>query len=188
MQGKHVSFLLVGLLLFTPFAAHASTPGAQGRSSACQSDVCINELMPNPTGVESGNFPDGEWVELYNNGTSDVNLQGWSLWDAGGWQHPIDANTWVDFANLATPYVLPAGSYAIISEANQGTLKLNNAGETLHLSDSSGTFVHTVTTGTALENVSKVPDTNPSSDYIDSSIKYTWSPKLWRRWNELLPK
>ena len=52
---KHVSFLLVGLLLFTPFATHASTPGAQGRSSACQSDVCINELMPNPTGVESGN-------------------------------------------------------------------------------------------------------------------------------------
>ena len=176
MQGKHVSFLLVGLLLFTPFAAHASTPGAQGRSSACQSDVCINELMPNPTGVESGNFPDGEWVELYNNGTSDVNLQGWSLWDAGGWQHPIDANTWVDFANLATPYVLPAGSYAIISEANQGTLKLNNAGETLHLSDSSGTFVHTVTTGTALENVSKVPDTNPSSDYIDSSSNTPGAP------------
>ena len=68
MQGKHVSFLLVGLLLFTPFAAHASTPGAQGRSSACQSDVCINELMPNSVGIETGNFPDGEWVELYNNG------------------------------------------------------------------------------------------------------------------------
>ena len=91
--------------------------------------------MPNPMGTDTGTYPACEWVELYNRGTTDINLQGWTLDDAS-WSHPIDANTWVDFANLATPYVLPAGGYAIIAENNQGTLKLNNAGEILDLIDS----------------------------------------------------
>ena len=78
-------------------------------------------------GTDTGNYPACEWVELYNSGTTDINLQGWTLVDDAQYSHPIDANTWVDFANLATPYVLPAGDYAIIAENTQGTLKLNNA-------------------------------------------------------------
>ena len=91
----------------------------EGRSTACSGDICINELMPNPIGADTGTYPACEWVELYNRGNTDINLQGWTL-DDNYWSHPIDANTWVDFANLATPYVLPAGGYAIIAENNQG--------------------------------------------------------------------
>ncbi|GIS43239.1 MAG: hypothetical protein Ct9H90mP16_03090 [Candidatus Poseidoniales archaeon] len=71
--------------------------------------------------------------------------------------------------NLATPYVLPAGGYAIIAENNQGTLKLNNAGEILDLIDSAGTSVHTVTTGQASSDVSKIPGSLPTDDYVDSN-------------------
>jgi len=141
---------------------------SQGRSSACTVDVCINELMPNPAGSESGSYPAGEWVELYNSGTSDVNLQGWALTDLAGYTHPIDANTWVDFVNLATPYVIPAGDYAIIAENNQGTLKLNNAGETLDLIDNNGATVQTVTTGQASSDISKVPGALTTDDFTDS--------------------
>ena len=141
----------------------------EGRSTACTGDICINELMPNPMGTDTGNYPAGEWVELYNSGNSDINLQGWTLVDDAQYSHPIDANTWVDFANLATPYVLPAGDYAIIAENTQGTLKLNNAGEILDLFDNSGTSVHTVTTGQASSDISKIPGASATDDYVDSN-------------------
>lgn len=37
--------------------------------------VIINEWLPNPLGTDSGQ----EWVELWNNGASAVNLSGWTL-------------------------------------------------------------------------------------------------------------
>ena len=103
------------LLLTTLMIVMSLSPLAQateGRSTACTGAICINELMPNPMGTDTGNYPACEWVELYNSGSTDVNLQGWTL-DDPSWSHPIDANTWVDFANLATPYVLVAGEYAL---------------------------------------------------------------------------
>ncbi|MEE2748177.1 MAG: lamin tail domain-containing protein [Candidatus Thermoplasmatota archaeon] len=160
------------LLLTTLMILMSLSPLVQathGRSTACTSDICINELMPNPMGTDTGNYPACEWVELYNSGTSDINLQGWTLVDAANYAHPLDANTWVDFANLATPYVLAAGDYAIIAENNQGTLKLNNAGETLDLVDGNGNSVHTVTTGQASSDISKIPGSLATDDYVDSN-------------------
>ena len=164
---RAIASFLTLILLLTPLTGLVSGTGA--RSSACNGDVCISELMPNPSGDDTGNFPAGEWVELHNNGSSGVDLQGWTLEDLGGWAHPINADTWVGFANLTTPYVLPAGDYAVISEAIQGSLKLNNAGETLYLKNPTGTIIHTVTTGSALVNISKVPGTTATGDYVDST-------------------
>jgi len=139
------------------------------RSTACTGDVCINELMPNPMGTDTGNYPACEWVELYNSGTTDINLQGWTLVDAANYAHPIDANTWVDFGNLATPFVLAAGDYAIIAENSQGTLKLNNVGETLDLVNDLGNSVHSVTTGQASSDISKIPGALATDDFVDSN-------------------
>ncbi len=163
---RAIATFLTLLMLVTPLTGLVSANGA--RSIACSGDICISELMPNPSGLDTGAFPDGEWVELHNNGSSGVNLQGWKLED-NFHSHPINADTWVGFANLSTPYVLPAGSYAIISESNQGSLKLNNAGETLYLKDPTNTIIHTVTTGTASVNTSKVPGATATDDYADST-------------------
>ncbi len=143
---------------------------ASSRSSSCEGPgVCINELMPNADGSDQGIFPNGEWVELHNSGTEGVNLENWTLEDVGGWVHPIDASTWVDFDQLSTPYVLTAGSYAIIAENEVPSLRLNNAGETLHLKGPDGGVMHTVTTGEASNGVSKIPNPSDSNaDWIDS--------------------
>ncbi len=141
----------------------------EARSTPCTGTICINELLPNPAGADTGTYPAGEWVELYNSGSTDVNLQGWILEDVSGWVHTIDSNSWVGFANLASPYVLAAGDYAIIAENNQGTLKINNAGETLDLKDGTGSKMHTVTTGQANNDVSKIPGPLASDDYVDSA-------------------
>ncbi|MDP6899257.1 MAG: lamin tail domain-containing protein [Candidatus Thalassarchaeaceae archaeon] len=161
------AILLTTLMILMSLAP--LTQATQARSTTCTGSVCINELLPNPAGSDTGIYPDGEWVELYNSGTQDVDLQGWTLEDAGGWVHVIDANSWVGFNNLASPYVLSAGDYAIIAENEQGTLKLNNAGETLYLKDGTSATVHTVTTGTASSDVSKIPGVLATDDFVDSN-------------------
>lgn len=46
------------------------------------SDIVINEYLPNPKGTNNAPMPDGEWVELYNRGTTTKDLTGWYLTDA----------------------------------------------------------------------------------------------------------
>ena len=140
---------------------------ASNRSTDC-SAICINEMMPNADGSDQGVFPNGEWVELHNSGSVDVSLESWTLEDVGGWIHPIDSSTWVGFDQLPNPYVISADSYAVIAENEVGTLRLNNAGETLYLKDASGAIIHTVTTGEASNGISKIPTADSSADWVDS--------------------
>ncbi len=125
-------------------------------------------MLPNPDGSDQGIFPNGEWVELYNFGSTDVSLEGWTLEDVGGWVHPIDQSTWVNFDELSTAFTLGANAYAVIAENEVGTLRLNNAGETLYLKDASGTIVHTITTSGSSMGVPTVPDsTDETPDWLD---------------------
>ena len=43
--------------------------------------VVLNEFLPNPDGDDNASMPDGEWVELYNNNSFDVDVAGWYLYD-----------------------------------------------------------------------------------------------------------
>ncbi len=171
-----VAFFVLAILV-TMSLAPALTAGldeertssrSSSRSTSC-STICINEMLPNPDGSDQGIFPNGEWVELYNFGSTDVSLEGWTLEDVGGWVHPIDQSTWVGFDELSTAFTLGANAYAVIAENEVGTLRLNNAGETLYLKDASGTIVHTITTSGSSMGVSKVPDsTDDTADWLDS--------------------
>ena len=111
------------------------------RDSAC-AEVCINEIMPNADGSDQGIFPSGEWVELYNSGTLDANLEGWAIVDLGGWYHPINSQTWVGFDDLESPFILKSGEFTIIAENEVGTLRLNNGGETVYLKDQDLSLIH----------------------------------------------
>jgi len=42
--------------------------------------VVINEIFPNPKGKDS----EGEFIEIYNNGTEKINLLGWRIEDKSG--------------------------------------------------------------------------------------------------------
>ena len=46
-------------------------------------DVKLNEMMPVST-LDGGSAPEGEWVEFYNTGAVDVDLNGWSIIDGMG--------------------------------------------------------------------------------------------------------
>lgn len=44
------------------------------------SHIMINEFLPNPQGLDTEDMPDGEWIELYNDGDS-INAHGLELCD-----------------------------------------------------------------------------------------------------------
>ncbi len=71
-------------------------------SAIVRPSMRINEIMYNPEGIDEGN----EWIELYNNGSSDVNISGWKFFE-GNTNH----KTILFFGS----YVIPANSYFIIT-------------------------------------------------------------------------
>ncbi len=136
-EGRRGLSLLVLMSLMLWSSSGMASPGKEdgGVGSAVCESICISEVMPNADGSDQGMFPQGEWVELVNSGNYDVNLYGWAIVDIGGWYHPINEQSWVGFDALESPYVLRSGGYAIIAENEIGTLRLNNAGETVYLVD-----------------------------------------------------
>lgn len=73
--------------------------------------VVINEVLPNPTGDESGEF-----IELYNTGTEEVVLDGYSLSDKGGKTFEILTLT------------LASGAYKVYFQTESG-IQINNSDE-----------------------------------------------------------
>lgn len=74
------------------------TSGLIASAAATGQTVAITEFLNNSAGVDEGR----EWVELYNYGNEDVNLNGWTLGD-----EDIDTYTFGDVT-------IPAGGFLIV--------------------------------------------------------------------------
>lgn len=85
--------------------------------------IRINEFEQNPAGTDSGN----EWVELYNPGTSDVDVTGWVLTANGG--SPV---------SKTLSGSVPAGGYLVVTNGSQW---LDNSGESVTLKDDAGSLI-----------------------------------------------
>ncbi len=57
------------------------TPSSSNSITEDFSNVIINEFLPNPIGDDNAAMPNGEWIELYNNGNNDLDLIGLELKD-----------------------------------------------------------------------------------------------------------
>jgi DNA/RNA endonuclease G (NUC1) len=108
------------------FTAAAPTPRNSGSpKKTCDApppppptsaNVVISELMTNPVAAESESW--GEWFEVYNADTVEVNLQGWRIASGGQVVHTI-----------AAAVVIPAGGYAVLGRGHDIT---RNGGVTLN--------------------------------------------------------
>lgn len=83
-------------------------------------DIAVSEIFPNPEGqdVGSANFPLGEFIELYNFGTRDVNLSSWKI---GNEQRTVKIE------NVATSTTIKAGGYLVIWRKNSNLVLRNDA-------------------------------------------------------------
>ncbi len=129
--------------------------------------VVINEIHYNPASSQ-GTDGEYEFLELYNVGTSAVDLTGWTVGatgtspasldgvtiDAGGFV--IVANTGATYEGLGVP-VVDAGGY----------FGLGNSGKTLQLIDGSGTVTDEVTYDDGAPWPTEADGGGPSLELID---------------------
>ena len=141
---------------------------SSGRSTACSGDICINEVIPNPAGQDDGTYPNGEWFELTNGGTSDVDLSSWSVQTSAGKSLNFDSNTIVGYQQgNASSWTISPGEYMIIARNGNNNFYLTNTGMTLSLYDNNNNMVHEATWGGVASGKSYEQDsTNPTGNWI----------------------
>lgn len=84
----------------TTWVTGAPTPGTA--ATAPVAEIVINEIMQNPSAVADSA---GEWFELYNPGSSAVDINGWTIADADIDSHVIAAGG---------PLEIPAGGFVVL--------------------------------------------------------------------------
>ena len=99
--------------------------------------ILINEVMANVTGSDS----DGEWIELVNVDSREVNLAGWQI---------TDTKTKYFFPEDT---LLAAGEYLIITRP-ESKITLNNSADSVLLIDPKGEIINGVEYAKALEDSS----------------------------------
>lgn len=66
-------------------------------------NIVINEIMYNPPGSDDGR----EWIEIYNNGSNPINLEGWKFYED---------NTGHGLTLINGSYILNENDYALITD------------------------------------------------------------------------
>lgn len=130
-------------------------------------NLVINEILTSNTTIntdEDGDYQD--WVELFNNGSTSINLNGYGLSD-----DPAILNKWT-FPNVS----IGPGQYLLIwcSDKNRTTpgsplhtnFKISSAGETVSLSNASGVVVSSVPPTAIVSDISYGRLPNGTGPYV----------------------
>ncbi len=112
-------------------------------SSAAASSVTINELQSKNSTIESDTGKKSDWVELYNAGDSEANLDGYFI---------SDDDKALQKATLPAQAVIAAGGYLVLwldGTTNPDAplhfpFKLSGNGETFYLSEQNGHILEQV--------------------------------------------
>lgn len=139
-------------------AAFSVTTGGGGGSGK----VTINEILAN----EPGSDITGEFVELFNGGTTSADLSGWRISDSAALRHTFPSGT-----------TLAPGARIVVTGANAstGTLGLSNSGDSVIVANSSGTTVDSFTytstlSGTDGVSMNRSPDGSTGSFVLHTTL------------------
>jgi hypothetical protein len=128
-----------------------STPLTQGMSAA-SGTLCITEIFPNPTGSDE----EKEFIEIYNSGSSTINLLNWKLGDAAKKYTIGDIS-------------IASRAYHVFSRPLTG-ISLNNSGEeTVSLWDYTGTLVDSVVYSGTIANDSSFSKFDSVWEWVSTS-------------------
>ena len=116
--------------------------GTDGTTAAIAAGVRINEIVAsNQLGLTDEDGETSDWIELYNPGSTVLDLTGWHLSD-----DPVDLSKWT-----FPPQSLAAGGYLIVFASDKDraaagaelhtNFRLTSVGEYLALSNPAGTVV-----------------------------------------------
>ncbi|RAH16566.1 MAG: hypothetical protein CMB56_000540 [Methanobacteriota archaeon] len=148
------------------------TPGeTNGNSTIPDSvpctDICVNEVLPNPMGDDSRAWPNGEWIELYNNGSNSVNLSGWGMFLESGDNSNNLLNFVINFDERNEgDWTLESNEFLVLSLNGSTSFSLRNSGDKISLKRSDGSLAHTAEWTNAPSGISLVEQQNGSSETI----------------------
>jgi len=124
-------------------------------SGSFSSDIIINEILPNPKGSDT----EKEFIEIYNKGNQNVDLNDWQLDDEDGGSKPY----------IIKDKVIAAGQYLVFYR-NETGLALNNNSDSVRLIHPDGKVTsETNYSESAKEGIAYARDT-------DNSWKWTTTP------------
>ena len=127
---------------------HSDSVNMAGRSTACTGDVCINEVIPNPNGLDDATYPGGEWLELHNNGSTDVDLTGWKVTNTASQTLDFDSNSIVGYqSGNSSTWTISAGDYLVIARNGKSNFYMTNSGMSMTLVDNNNNNLHQATWG-----------------------------------------
>ena len=140
------AFTLVAVLLFSTASMLVDTTEAttSGRAMACSGMVCLNEALPNPSGYDNAAWPNGEWMEIYNSGSSPVNVLNWKLVNKANKVLDFDSSSIVGYeSGNSSTWTIQPGEYMVIARngTSDSVFQLVNTFDYVTMQDSSGNFV-----------------------------------------------
>ena len=91
-------------------------------------NIVLNELMINPIG-DAETEKTAEWVELYNNGTASVDVNGWYLYDAFD-SHALQISS-TNVTGGSTS--IAAGGFLVVNRGGDEDFSLNNGSDAVRL-------------------------------------------------------
>ena len=164
-------FLLTLMMLvpLTPLVAPVDATSA--RSQPCGGSICINEVMPNPNGYDDAAWPNGEWLELHNSGTTPIDVRNWYFSNKASKTLSLNAASIVgyDAANAST-YTIAPGDYMIVARNASTNFYVANSNDFMTLYDSSNGWVDEATWNSSSSGVSLEEDpSNAYNDWIPTS-------------------
>lgn len=121
-------------------------------------DLVINEFLADPDGDNTNGDANGdgtrdasedEFVEIYNTGSSSIDLSGYVLADGASDRHVFPASTILPANSFIVVFGggTPTGISGIVQTASTGSIGLTNSGDTIILKDDIGTVLISETFG-----------------------------------------
>ncbi len=165
-----------------------STPGhpEPGTGPISSSDLVFSEIFPNPEGSDTQSWPLGEWVEIYNNDSNVVNIDGWKL-KANNRNFVIDA---IDLP-LQSDTLIQPGEVALISMNGTSSFTLKNTvPDVITLVDSTDSIVDVIGWNETVDGESLVrPGTSHSGYATQTANSLTgWVQSIWKTPGEINPE
>jgi len=162
---------LTCILMLAPFVSLAEVAEAtSGRALACSGTVCLNEALPDPNGFDDDTWPNGEWMEIYNSGTSPVDVLNWKLVNKASKTLSFDSNSIVGYqAGNSSTWTIQPSDYMIIARNGvpNSVFTLTNSYDHITMEDSSGNVIDQASWNGTSSGVSLEEDpTGPTNDWV----------------------
>ena len=158
--------------MMAPFVNLAEVVEAtSGRALACNGTVCLNEALPNPTGYDDDTWPNGEWMEIYNTGSTPVDVLNWKLVNKASKTLEFNSSSIVGYqAGNSSSWTIQPGDYMVIARNGYANFYLTNTFDYITMEDSSGNVIDQASWNSSSSGYSLEEDpAGPTNDWVSTN-------------------